>query len=34
MHMLFKLAFLGAVVIATGGWVWILYAGFKWILEL
>jgi hypothetical protein len=31
---IFKAAFLATGLVATGGWVWLLYAGFSWILKL
>ena len=29
---IFKMVFLGAAFIATGGWIWLLYEGLKWVL--
>jgi hypothetical protein len=35
MHALvFKATFLGTVAIATGGWIWVLYVGLKWLIKL
>ena len=28
----FKVTFVGTVVIATSGWIWLLYAGFRWLI--
>jgi hypothetical protein len=29
-----RTAFLIAAVVATGGWVWLLYVGLKWVIEI
>jgi hypothetical protein len=31
---IFNAAYLGSILIATGGWIWLLYAGLKWIIEI
>jgi hypothetical protein len=32
--LVFKLAFFGTVVIAPGGWIWVLYVGLKRLIKL
>jgi hypothetical protein len=31
---IFDLAFLGTALIATGAWIWLLYFGLKWVIEI
>jgi hypothetical protein len=30
----FNVTFIGAALIATGGWIWFLFVGLKWIIEM
>ena len=29
---IFDLAFLGTALLATGGWIWLLYLSLKWVV--
>jgi hypothetical protein len=31
---IFKTVFLGSALIATGGWIWLLYVSLKWVIEI
>jgi hypothetical protein len=31
-QLMFKVTFLATVIISTGGWIWLLVAGIRWLI--